>query len=89
MHPWDQLQSTLHFAVLLNSGIAGVLVGRRLAEGVSFSVLQIKSCHRVGGSRDGADLEDVMRRYVGNKAVSARQVEAEWQSGSQIQSVQK
>lgn len=75
------MQSTLHFAISLNSGIAGVLVGRRLAEGVSFSVLQIKSCHRVGGSRDGADGEEVMRRYVRNKAVPARRVEAktaEW-----------
>lgn len=52
-------------------------MGRRLTEGVSFSVLQIKSCHRVGGSRDGADREEVMRRYVGNKAVPARRVEAE------------
>lgn len=52
-------------------------MGRRLAEGVSFSVLQIKSCHRVGGSRNGADGEEVMRRYVGNKAVPGRRVEAE------------
>lgn len=28
-------------------------------------VLQIKSCHIVGGNRDGADGEEVMRRYVG------------------------
>lgn len=61
-------------------------MGRRLAEGVSFSVLQLKSCHRVGGSRDGADKEEVMRRYVGNKAVPARRVEAqmvEWRPNTE------
>lgn len=76
----------------LSSGIAGVLVGRRLAEGVSFSVLQLKSCHRVGGSRDAADGEEVMRRYVGNKAVPARRVEAEmaeWRPNPQYSKIRR
>lgn len=30
----------------------------------------------MGGNRDGADGEEVMRRYVGNKAVAARRAEA-------------
>lgn len=52
-------------------------MGRQLAESVNFSALQIKSCHIVGGNRDGADEKEVMPRYVGNKGVPARQVKAE------------
>lgn len=59
-------------------------MGRRLAESVSFSLLQIKSCDIVGGNRDGADGEEVMRRYVGNKADPARRVEAERQSEAPV-----
>lgn len=35
----------------------------------------------MGGNRDGTDGQEVMRRYVGNKAVPGRRVEAEVAAG--------